>query len=161
MKQINIYRNRYLQVACICLLFFSACKKDDFLDVQNNSAVGSATAFATESSADLVLNDVYQNLPNGNGFNFDPFENFSDNSVCGFNWPFSANDGRRRASWTESTAPGGFGSEGNPFLWGDTYSKIRKCNVFIAGVQASSTLAQDYKDKRISEARVLRAFYEQ
>ena len=86
MKQINIFRSKALAGTCICLLLLQACKKDGFLDVQNSSAVSSQTAFSTPAAADLVLNDVYNNLPNMYNFNFDPFENWSDNAMTGFNW---------------------------------------------------------------------------
>jgi hypothetical protein len=44
--------------------------------------------------------------------------------------------------------------------WGTLYKNIRKCNVFIDGVTKSG-LTQVYKDKRLGEAKVLRAFFYQ
>ncbi len=67
--KLKIYSSRLLMVGVVCATLFSSCKKDDFLEVPNTGAVDGATAYATESSADLVLNDVYSNLPDLNNFN--------------------------------------------------------------------------------------------
>src|SRR5882757_3216167 len=89
MKYIHKNVSRILIAALTSAILLPGCKKDSFLDVQNAAAVGSDVAFSTESSADLVLNDVYTALPNFNDFVFEPFETWSDNLMTGFNWNIS------------------------------------------------------------------------
>ena len=167
MKQINIFRSKALAGTCICLLLLQACKKDGFLDVQNSSAVSSQTAFSTAAAADLVLNDVYNNLPNMYNFNFDPFENWSDNAMTGFSWNLTCNIIRTKANINSQTSFNYTWDGASQWIewsgdWGGNgvglYNNVRKCNVYIAGVNASS-LPDDYKKKRLGEARTIRAYF--
>ena len=159
MKYIHKNVSRILIATLTSAILLAGCKKDSFLDVQNAAAVGSDIAFSTESSADLVLNDVYTALPNFNDFVFEPFETWSDNLMTGFNWNISSQVVRTKAnlnSYSVLTY-----DWAGPSLWLDwktLYGYVRKCNVYIAGVQGSS-LSQAYKDKRMGEAKVLRAFF--
>src|SRR5450432_2192847 len=168
MKQINIFRSKALVSTCICLLLLQACKKDGFLDVQNSSAVSSQAAFSTPAAADLVLNDVYNNLPNMYNFNFDPFENWSDNAMTGFNWNLTCNIIRTKANINSQTSFNYTWDGASQWIewsgdWGGNgvglYNNVRKCNVYIAGVNASSSLPDDYKKKRLGEARTIRAYF--
>jgi starch-binding outer membrane protein, SusD/RagB family len=155
-----INSSRLLMVGVVCATLFSACKKDDFLEVPNTGAVDGATAFATESSADLVLNDVYSNLPDLNDFIFEPFDTWTDDLMTGFNWNISSQTARDKANITPSSILFYDWSPATRWLeWATLYTRVRKCNIFIQGVEESATLPQAYKDKKISEARVLRAFF--
>jgi len=145
-----------------CLLF-AACKKDNFLEVKNLSSVEASVAFGTKNAADLVLNDIYYNLPDEYNSVFDAFDNWSDNAMTGFNWNVTSNQARTKANINPNT---GFVYDwGNPtqrstswLKWDSNYSYIRKCNVFIAKLQAS-TLDNAYKNQRLGEAKVCRAFF--
>lgn len=158
MKPIK-YSSRLLMVGVVCVSLFTACKKDDFLEVPNTGAVDGATAFATEASATLVLNDVYSNLPDLNNFIFEPFDSWTDDLMTGFNWNISSQVGRNKSAIDPNTVLYYDWSGATMWLdWGTLYRRVRKCNVFIEGVE-KSTLPQGFKDKTISEARVLRAFF--
>ncbi|WP_127124769.1 RagB/SusD family nutrient uptake outer membrane protein [Pseudoflavitalea rhizosphaerae] len=158
--KLTIYSSRLLMVGVVCATLFTACKKDDFLEVPNTGAVDGATAYATESSADLVLNDVYSNLPDLNNFIFEPFDSWTDDLMTGFNWNISSQTARNKTTINPSTVLFYDWSSATMWLdWGTLYSRVRKCNVFIQGVEESTTLSQDFKDKKIAEARVLRAFF--
>ena len=153
--------SRLLVVIIVCASLFTSCKKDDFLEVPNTGAVDGFTAFSSESSADLVLNDVYSNLPDFNNFIFEPFDSWSDDLMTGFNWNISSQVARSKSTINPSTTLFYDWSGATMWLdWGTLYKKVRKCNVFIQGVELStSTLSQEYKVKKIAEARVLRAFF--
>jgi len=159
MKQINKNINRFLIALIGGTILLAGCTKDDFLDVTNSSAVSGDVAFSTEASADLVLNDVYSNLPDFNNFIFEPFESWSDNLMTGFNWNISSQVARSKSNINANTVLFYDWSPASMWLdWGTLYKRIRKCNVFIQELEASN-LPQAYKDKRMGEARVLRAFF--
>ncbi len=140
-------------------LLLAGCSKDGFLEVPNNSAVSSETAFSTESSADLVLNDIYDNLPDFNSTVFEPFDTWSDDLMTGFNWNISSQVARTKTNinpttvlWYDWEAPSMW------LEWNTLHRRVRKCNVFIQGVE-NSELPDDYKTRRIGEARVMRAYF--
>ncbi|MBL7699992.1 MAG: RagB/SusD family nutrient uptake outer membrane protein [Chitinophagaceae bacterium] len=154
---INI--NKPLIAAFICVIVFAGCKRDDFLEVPNTGAVSSQTAFASEAAADLVLNDAYNALPDLYDFVFEPFDSWTDDLMTGFNWNITSQAARSKANLNSNTELWYTWSEATMWLeWGTLYKKVRKCNVFIDGVEKSE-LSDEYKTKRIAEARVLRAFF--
>jgi starch-binding outer membrane protein, SusD/RagB family len=155
---INISRTLFQTL--VLLIAFAGCKKDDFLEVPNTGAVSSATAFSTEAAADLVLNDAYNELPNLNDFIFEPFDTWSDDLMTGFNWNITSQGVRSKANLNSNTELWYTWSPASMWLeWATLYKRVRKCNVYILGVENSETLPDEYKTKRIGEARVLRAFF--
>ncbi|HVU55442.1 MAG TPA: RagB/SusD family nutrient uptake outer membrane protein [Puia sp.] len=151
------------KLAIAGVLILSACKKDSSLNVANLSAVDATTAFATANAADLVLNDIYNSLPDEYNSVFDAFDNWSDNSLTGFNWSNSCNQMRTKANINSNTTfsydwGGGTQKATSWLKWDYNYSYIRKCNVFISNLQASS-LPDTYKNQRLGEAKVLRAYF--
>lgn len=152
-------RIKYISISCmlfmtVCLLMTS-CKKslDSGLSVTPHDRLTGDQVFATTSTADLFLNDIYNSLPDGNNW-YDPFDNWSDNSICGYNWVNSRNE-VLQATYTPATMDF---SQALNLDWATNYGYIRKCNVFIANV-TSSTLPDDYKKLRLAEARFLRAYF--
>ncbi|MBO9632859.1 MAG: RagB/SusD family nutrient uptake outer membrane protein [Chitinophagaceae bacterium] len=154
-----INSKRLLMVGVMCASLFTGCKKDDFLEVPNTGTVTSETAFKTEASATLVLNDVYSNLPDLNNFIFEPFDSWTDDLMTGFNWNISSQVARNKTTINSNTVLYYDWSPATMWLdWTTLYKRVRKCNIFIQGVEAS-TLTQAFKDRSIAEARVLRAFF--
>lgn len=153
---------RYIYTGWLLLifagLFISSCKKslDSSLDVIPHDRLSGATVFANTSTADLFLNDIYNSLPDGNNYD-DPMDNWTDNSICSFAWPYSRSEFQQN---TMTPASLNFGGETLNFEWSTNYAYIRKCNVFIASVTASA-LPATYKTPRLAEARFLRAFFYQ
>ncbi|MEO5893158.1 MAG: RagB/SusD family nutrient uptake outer membrane protein [Ferruginibacter sp.] len=161
MKYIHKRSRVFLPAILLAATVLAGCTKDSFLDVQNSSAVSGDVAFSTESSADLVLNDVYSNLPDFNNFVFEPFDSWTDNLMTGFNWNISSQVVRTKANINSNTGLFYDWAPASMWLdWGTLYKNIRKCNVFIDGVTKSS-LTQAYKDQRLGEAKVLRAYFYQ
>lgn len=151
---------KYIFTISLLLMMVSllniSCKKslDSSLSITPHDRLTGDAVFANSSTADLFLNDIYNNLPDGNNF-YDPFDNWSDNSICSFPWPNSRTEGQQ-ANYTPSTV----GFDAINLDWATNYSYIRKCNIFITNVTAS-TLSADYKKARIAEARFLRAYFYQ
>lgn len=155
MNKINI-KNLSGLLLIVSMMGSYSCKKslDSSLGVLPHDRLTDATVWTDEGTADLFLNDIYGQLPDGNNW-YDPFDNWSDNSICAFGWPNSRNEAQQ-ANFTPSTLT--FGDLLNVFDWGTNYNLVRKTNLFIAKVTASG-LSEDYKKKRIAEARFLRAYF--
>lgn len=150
---------KYISINCLLLVIVSllntSCKKslDSSLSVTPHDRLTSDQVFTSTSTADLFLNDIYNSLPDGNNW-YDPFDNWSDNSICGYNWVNSRNE-VLQATYTPSTIDF---SQALNLDWATNYGYIRKCNVFISNV-TSSTFPDDYKKGRLAEARFLRAYF--
>lgn len=122
---------------------FTSCKK--FLEVVPTNQVSDLTLWATQDNADLFLNNIYASVPTLE--TGDPWENFSDNSL----------NGQAGRVSTNVYGPGIYTPANTPNKWGQ-YTNIRKCNLFIERVTASS-LPEDWKKVRLAEARFLRAYF--
>ncbi len=155
MKSINIKNFSCYIVLALLIMTTYSCKKslDESLDITPHDRLTDNAVFSDANTADVFLNDIYGQLPDGNNM-YDPFDNWSDNSICGFSWPTSRTIGQR-ANYTASTLSFG---DGLPYGWSQNYTNIRKTNLFINKI-TSSDLRDDYKKKRIAEVRFLRAFF--
>ncbi len=161
----NNNSSRILHIFAVLAIWGSSilstgCYKSRELNVVNQTAVSSQTTWNSESTADLFLNDIYANLPDLNNYDYDPLDNWSDNGMSGFNWPISATTIRNMTTITPSSGLVA-GPSNVPMDWNGLYGRIRKCNVFITNVAASTALSADYKTKRTGEARTIRALFYQ
>ncbi len=133
------------KISCIGLVTaLASCS--DFLEVTSKSQVSDATLWSSSGNADLFLNNVYSSLP-GPFATDDPGENWTDNSMASRVGPASRN----------LMALSQYAPNNSPSHWGN-YNSIRKANLFIEKVNASS-LPEDWKKQRLAEARFLRAYY--
>lgn len=125
---------------------FVAC--EDYLDIVPKDQVTDNTLWGSTGNADLFLNNIYASLP-------DPYnvleseDTWTDNAMAGYVHYFS------RAVYARSV----YTPTNAPSYW-NNYTNIRKCNVFISKVEASS-LPDAWKSQRLAEARFLRAFFYQ
>lgn len=150
MKTLFKYR-----ITLILAIFISLVScNDSVLDIQPRDRLTDSSVYTDKNATDLVLNDIYLKLPNGNN-SYEPFENFSDNSICAFSWVISRNYARM-ATWTPDNVT--FSWINMPLTWSEQYSNIRRCNLFIKNVQ-TSTLPDDFKKLRIAETKFLRAYF--
>ena len=124
-------------------VLISSCKR--YLEVVPKQQVSDATLWETSDNADLFLNNIYAAVPTLDVS--DPWENFSDNSL----------NGQAGRTSTNIYGPGIYTPANTPNKWGQ-YTNIRKCNLFIEKVTASS-LPEDWKKTRLAEARFLRAYF--
>lgn len=156
MNKINIKKSCWYLLGTILIAVSFSCKKtlDESLDVVPGNSLTNASVWSSASTADVFLNSIYGYLPDGNN-QYDPFDNWSDNSICGFAWPVSRTEAQQ-ANYTPST----LSFDQLPYTWSTLYGNIRACNVFITNVTASD-LDTAYKRVRIAETRFLRAFFYQ
>ncbi|PSL28216.1 RagB/SusD family nutrient uptake outer membrane protein [Chitinophaga ginsengisoli] len=139
----------------------TACNKNS-LEISPRDRVGDDIVWSSAANADLFLNDVYNSLPDMNN-ETEHLDQYTDNSDVGVTW-MQGYANIRVGNVTPSNLPRG---PWDMWYWGKTdnndgrtgnYEKIRKCNLFIEKVTASN-LPDDYKTKRIAEARFLRAMF--
>lgn len=128
------------------------------LEVDPRDQIPDATLFDSPTNADLFLNDIYNQLPDVNNETLN-LDQAADNSYVGAEWMW----GRTtiyNSSLNPTNVPVGPGDNGGSWDWGTSYGRIRKANLFIKQVTAS-TLPADYKKGKVAEARFLRAFFYQ
>ncbi|CAG5000680.1 SusD-like protein P38 [Dyadobacter sp. CECT 9275] len=134
-------------VTVLCIILLTAC--DNYLDVTPTDQVSDNNAWESTGNADMFLNDIYGSLLGPFTTN-DPDESLSDNTMRG------SSSGYTFTTYAKSSyTPGSVRDE-----WTTNYAKIRKCNLFIEKVVASS-LPEAWKKQRIGEARFLRAYFYQ
>lgn len=145
-----------ISIFCIPALLITSCMKDSSLDVTPRDRLSDATVWTDASTADVFLNDIYGKLPDGNNW-YDPTENWTDNSVCGYSWPESRNV-VQQASYSPviNVFSGNYGRL--PYDWRVLYGYIRKCNLFMEKV-TESNLPDTYKKLRIAEVRFIRSYF--
>ena len=123
---------------------------DDWLEVTPKDQVTDATLWTTTGNADIFLNDIYRYLPDP--WNGDDLEdNYTDDSMSGIPGRVSKVT-YNKGIYTQDNWNGYWNGGTNQ------YTFIRKCNVFIKNVEASS-LDPDWKKMRVAEAKFLRAFF--
>jgi hypothetical protein len=152
LKYFNIGKIFLLSVLIVCL---GSCKKDDFLNVPPKGALTDASAFSSESNADLFVNDVYNQLPDINN-ETENSDQYSDNIFCGASWMAGQTVVRANAI-SPSNVPNG---PAGAFNWGNGFSKIRKCNVFLAqAAKHKGNFTDTWYKQRVAEVTYLRAFF--
>jgi hypothetical protein len=151
MKRLTIYTSSKVLLMLSLVLVLGSCK--DFLEVTPKDQATDGTVWATSGNADLFLNNVYSSVYSPYR-NEDPEENRTDNS---FGKPNSnTRNIYRQSSYTPATSLNAGGMSGQ--YWTPMYTNIRKANLFIEKVTAS-TLPDSYKKLRLAEARFLRAYF--
>ncbi len=144
----------------LTILFIAGCSEKD-LDVQPTDKLTDELVWATPENANLFLNDIYNNLNPGpwssvytllpTEVSNDPLDNFSDNSVSG---PLAG------IPSYEKFVNGSYGPAVPIFdnHWANMYRNIRKANVCIEKVSAS-TFPDATKKSIIAQARFLRIYF--
>ncbi|NJN28833.1 MAG: RagB/SusD family nutrient uptake outer membrane protein [Cyclobacteriaceae bacterium] len=147
MKNIKLY----IAALIICIGLFSC--REDYLEVTPNDRLTDEGVWNTTDNADLFLNDIYEKLPNMNN-ETEHLDQYTDNSDVGVQWMTGYSSIRTANVSSENVPRGGW----DIWKWETAYGRIRACNLFIQKV-SESDLPDDYKTKRIAEARFLRALY--
>lgn len=158
LKQKLIKVGSFVLTSVILTTLLMQCQPS--LEIVPQDQISDATLFASTTNADLFLNDIYNQLPNMNN-ETQHLDQLTDNSYVGAEWE----DGRAliyNSAVSPNSLPAGPGGHDNLgtsiWDWGQAYGRIRKANLFIQKVNAS-TFPDDYKKSRVAEARYLRAFY--
>ncbi|MEO9003928.1 MAG: RagB/SusD family nutrient uptake outer membrane protein [Ginsengibacter sp.] len=156
--------NRIGKIAIIGLVVtiaFLGCKKD-LLETTSKSNLTDETLWASESNADISLNDCYADLveKSNSADNSDCFTDDLDTPSGNVFTSFFWKGGSIFASRDDFTAWGGQSGLSYDASWPGTYVKIRKLNTFIQKVnENASNFSEEYRAKRIDEARFLRAYF--
>lgn len=153
-------KNLTLKYMLIPVLLLLACS-DEKLSVTPTDQLTDEIVWTTPANAGLFLNDIYNSLNPGpqstvftnvpSEISNDPLDNFSDNSIAGSLAGIPSYTNFASGSYSPST----------PIFnghWGSMYKAIRKCNVFIEKVTAS-TFDDATKKSYIAQARFLRAYF--
>ncbi|SDH16697.1 RagB/SusD family nutrient uptake outer membrane protein [Chitinophaga filiformis] len=148
----------YCMLFIILLPLFSCTK--DFLENTDKTQLTDELQWSSEGNADIFLNDIYSDLPNywNQPENLD---NFTDDNDAGFYYTsYNWKQGIVSPAGTDYTVWGGITGSGDLTNWPATFIAIRKCNTFMAKVQAYATnFSETWRKKRLDEARFLRAFF--
>lgn len=159
-----------LKLALIILLVSTFSCKKYLNDNVNKATVPDDVQWASEGNADIFLNAIYGQLSNM-GNTPDPLDNFTDDNDGGYYWRSyhwkagsvgaSVDNGLPMGETNQSTNAGDFASWNaiNNAANG-TYSKIRRCNLFLQKIgQYSANFSAGWVAKRTDEVRFLRAFF--
>lgn len=135
----------------------------NILNIPPTNFVSDDQVWATTATADLFLNDIYNQLPDQNNED-QHLDQYTDNSDVGVLWMY----GYANIATAQLTSENGTPGAADEWYYAENalsgqseignYDKIRRCNLFIEKVSASS-LPSSYKILRIGEARFLRALY--
>jgi hypothetical protein len=137
-------------------LLLNGCKNDDFLNIDSKSAVTETSAYSNETTADLVVNDIYSNIPSSSNDSNQTLEQYSDNGFCAAGWQ-TAQTVVRAGAISPANVPTG---PSYMWRWEDTYGRIRKCNLFLQNVEKySANFSASWKTQRVGEVKFLRALY--
>src|SRR5690606_22389923 len=163
MMSFNINKFRYFGYAALIGITLFSCKKE-FLDVTPRDQLSAETVFSDPTGGDLFLNGIYGSLPDADAqsYNYDAFENWSDNAVCSFQWAMSWVLGVSRSYGASSMNPGLYNHDypAMPFMYNHTYSRIRRTNLFLEQVQKNiGNFPESWVRQKTAEARFLRAFF--
>lgn len=142
---------KHICIAILGVFLLSSC--NDFIDVSPKNFISDDAVWATPSSADLFLNDIYEQLPVLNA-ETEHLDQFTDNSDVGALW-MRGYSNIALAQLTPTNFPD---VPWKMWYWSENYKRIRRCNLFIQKVSASD-LPDDYKKLRLAEARFLRAIF--
>src|SRR5205085_1822316 len=154
---------KYILYACLATAFFGLFACDKHLDNVSKTGLTDPTQWASESNADIFLNDVYDQLPDMYS-QPETLDNFTDDNDAGFyyaSWKYK--DGILDPSQSNYGLFGG-GAVGvatiSRYNWAALYTSIRKANTFMHEVAShKSNYSAAWFNKRMDEARFNRAFH--
>lgn len=148
----------YFILLIVWIPFFSCTK--DFLENTDKTQLTDEMQWSSEGNADIFLNDIYGSLPNywNQPENLD---NFTDDNDAGFYYTsYNWKQGIVSPAGTDYTVWGGITGSGDLTNWPAIFTAVRKCNTFIAKVQAyAANFSDAWREKRLDEVRFLRAFF--
>lgn len=153
-------KSRYIKNAscffvALLLLGLDACKKDGFLNVPDKGTLTNQSTFSSQDNADLFVNDIYQNLPDGNN-NDENLDQYTEDDFCGANYMTGQATVRANAI-NPTNVPNG---PSNMFNWTTNYNVIRKCNVFLQNAALNKSVYDPtWYMQRVGEVHFLRALF--
>lgn len=159
----SVFRN-YIKICWmgITMLFLStACDSDEFLENVNKANLTDKTQWESETNADVFLNDVYSEIPNKLN-QTESLDYYTDDyNISHYYTASNWRQGVCQVPGSSTDNPWG-GTQGPTYgyTWEQFFVKIRKCNTFIQKLtENKANFSEAYFNKRIDEARFLRAFF--
>lgn len=159
----SVFRN-YIKILWmgITMLFLStACDSDEFLENVNKANLTDKTQWESETNADVFLNDVYSEIPNKLN-QTESLDYYTDDyNISHYYTASNWRQGVCQVPGSSTDNPWG-GTQGPTYgyTWELFFVKIRKCNTFIQKLtENKANFSEAYFNKRIDEARFLRAFF--
>lgn len=147
--------NKVIILFILLLLSVGSCKRDDNLTVVPKGKLTNEITFSTEGNADLFVNDIYSSLTDEKN-DYNHTDSYADNS-----WTKQTHTGAntvRNGSISPANVPNG--PNGNLWNWENTYTYIRKCNVFFQQTTLyKSNFSAAWLKSRIAEVTFFRAYF--
>lgn len=129
------YKNKFFKISNLLILgllvsILISCA-DDFLDNTDKTNLNDNTQWESENTADLFLNDIYNSVPN-KGNEPENLDNFTDDNDAGFYYTsYNWKSGIVTPNASGFEVWGGTSGPTDHANWASTYTKVRKCNLFI------------------------------
>lgn len=137
-----------------------SCDQEEFLETTSKANLTDATMWAAEGNADIYLNGCYYDLF-AKGNQPDNLDNFTSDNDAG--WYYTSYNWKKGTVVATSNGYSVWGSSSGPANdanWPEIYTKIRKLNTFIAKItENKANFSDDWYNKRMDEARFLRAYF--
>lgn len=147
---------------CLLLLNLSvSCDSEKFLENVNKSNLNDETQWQSEPNADIFLNDIYSEIPNKLTYS-ETLDYYTDD--YNISHYYTASNWRTGVCIVPSSSTdnvwGGTQGPSYGYTWENFFVKIRKCNTFIQKLNENkSNFSAEFFNKKIDEARFLRAFF--
>ncbi len=157
------YKFNLISVGIVSLLLFGmiACNQEKFLDNVDKSNLNDGTQWASNTNADIFLNDIYNGLVNkwnsteNNDYYSDDYN--TSHYYTASNW----RQGVVQAPSSSTTNPW-FGTEGptDDLSWSGFFDRLRRCNTFLMKIEENKdNYSSDWYNKRVDEVRFIRAYF--
>jgi hypothetical protein len=152
---------RIIGLSLTMLTLSISCDTDEFLENANKSNLTDQTQWESEPNADVFLNDIYSEIPN-KLTQTETLDYYSDD--YNISHYYTASNWRQGVCQVPSTSTdnpwGGTQGPTYGYTWQNFFVKIRKCNTFLQKLSENKgNFSEAYYNKRIDEARFLRAFF--
>jgi hypothetical protein len=160
MKQ---YINSFKALGLTILLSVAStsCDTEEFLENVNKATLSDQTQWASETNADIFLNDIYSEIPNkwNETENLDYYSD--DYNISHYYTASNWRIGITLVPGTPQSNPwGGTHGPTNGYNWSNFFTKIRKCNTFLQKItENKANFSEAYFNKRMDEVRFIRAFF--
>ncbi len=147
--------NKVVILLILLLLSVGSCKRDENLTVVPKGKLTNEITFSTEGNADLFVNDIYNSLTNEKN-DYNHTDSYADNS-----WTKQTHTGAntvRNGSISPANVPNG--PNNDLWNWENTYTYIRKCNVFFQQTTLyKSNFSAAWLKSRTAEVTFFRAYF--
>ncbi len=157
---IKIFKISNLTLIGLLLISIYSCNQVDFLENESKSNLTDASMWVSEGNADIFLNDIYGSLPN-KGNEPENLDNYTDDNDAGFYYTsYNWKKGIIETSASGFQVWGGTSGPTDWADWGNTFTKVRKCNTFIQKLNENSkNFSEGYIKKRLDEVKFIRAWF--